>query len=409
MKKQNKNLDKAINALKNEAVPTSPPQEVIDATLQKLGETGYEPQAGVIKERIKITERIKAMKTFTKLAAAAALILIAVFTITLLDRTVTPAYAIEQTIEAMKNIVTVHFFATDWQDREMETWIKVNPETGENDYHYLNEPERGQISISSPEITHFYHPKENKVRIVEGQALRSDIRFGRFIEDIVDKVIEPENGELQVIKEHDPNTGEEVIVLWAESPNYEMEAFIDPETKLPIKMNFARATPGQIIKSVDEIYYNEPLPEGLFDFEIPDGAEVIREQRLWPVIDDPKYGICAEGITKDEARVKIIKEFWGHVINKDFESAHMLLPVASIERFKEVFGELGKLGGVVELISIGEPFEKANINFGILTPVQVRFSDGTILELYQITHFRRIDGKLSCVLAGEGQKSKRIE
>ena len=394
-----KNIEKLI---KNIDIDTnSETDKAVHEDILKAFETSKKPAS--IKPNI---WRIIMKNPITKLATAATLILIAVLTITLLDHTATPAYAIEQTIEAMKNIATVHFFATDWQDREIETWIKVNPETGENDYHYINEPELGQISISSPEITHFYHPKENKVRIVEGQALRSDIRFGRYIEDIVYKVIEPENGEIQIIKEYDPNTEKEVIILLAESRNYEMEAFIDPKTKLPIRINFARAIPGQIIKSVDEIYYNEPLPEGLFDFEIPEGVEVIREQSLLSVIDDPNYGISVEGITKDEARVKIIREFWHNVINKNFESAHMLLPLASIERLKEAFG---KLGGAVELISIGEPFEKDNINFGILTPVQVRFSDGTILELYQITHFRTINGKLSCVLAGEGQKSKRIE
>jgi len=342
----------------------------------------------------------------TKLATVAAVLLIVAATVTVLDHLAKPAYAIEQTIEAMKNIVTIHFFARDWQNRRLEAWIKVNPQTGENDCHYLNEPELGQISISTPEITYFYHTNENMVRIVEGQALRSDIRFGRYIEDILDRVIEPEHGEIQIIKEHDPNTGEEVVVLWAESPNYEMEAFIDPKTKLPVRINFAKALPGQIIKSVDEIYYNEPLPEGLFDFKIPEDAQVIREQPLLSVIDDPNYGISAEGLTKDEARIKIIKEFWHHVINKDFESAHMLLPVADVEKIKSV---IGALSGAIELVSVGEPFEKPNITFGILTPVRVRFSDGKILELYQITHFRRIDGKLSCVLAGEGQKSKRIE
>jgi len=339
----------------------------------------------------------------TKFATAAVLIIAVVVSITFLDKSVTPAYAIEQTIEAMKNIVTVHFFARDWQDREIETWIKVNPETGENDCHYLNEPELGQISISTPEITYFYRPKENKVRIVEGQALSSDVRFGRYIEDILDRIIEPEHGEIQVIKEHDPNTGEEVIILWAESLNYEIEAFIDPKTKLPIKINFAKAIPGQIIKNVDEIYYNEPLPEGLFDFEIPEDAQVIREQPLLSVIDDPDYGISAEGLTRDAARAKIIKEFWHNVINKDFESAHMLLPVAPVKRLEKVFS------GVVELIGIGEPFEVPHISFGILTPVRVRFSHGRILELYQITHFRRIDGRLSCVLAGEGKPVKWVE
>ncbi len=339
----------------------------------------------------------------TKLAAAAVIVIAVVLSINLLDKTVAPAYAIEQTIEVMKDIVTVHFFARDWQDREIETWIKVNPETGENDCLYVNEFERDQISISNPKITYFYNPKENKVRIVEGQALRSDIRFGRFIEDVIDKWIEPEHGEIQINKEYDPNTGKDIIILRAESPKYQMEAFIDPETKLPIRLNFAKADLGVIIKNIDEIYYNEPLPKGLFDFEIPKGAEVIKESPLLPVIDDPNYGISADGYTEDEARVKIITEFWSHIINKDFEKAHVLLPVTSVKRLHEVLPE------VIELISIGEPFEVPHINFGILTPVRVRFSDGRILELYQTTYFRRIDGKLSCVLAGEGKPVKWIE
>lgn len=347
--------------------------------------------------------RIIMNKPITKLATVAAVVVIIVFAVSLLEQSAKPAYAIEQTIEAMRDVVTVHFFARDWQDRKIETWIKVNPETGENDCHYLSEPDLGQISISTPEITYFYHPKENKVRIVEGQALRSDVRFGRYIEDVLDQIIEPEDGEVQIHKEDDPNTGKEVIVLWTESQTYEMEAFIDPETKLPIRINFAKAIKGQIIKNVDEIYYNEPLPEGLFDFEIPEGAEVIREQSLLPKIDDPNYGMSAEGLSRDEARVRILREFWERVIKRDFESAHMLLPVASVERIREVVSE------VVELISIGEAFEVEHINFGILTPVRVRYSDGRVLELYQITYFRTIDGKLSCVLAGEGQRAKWIE
>ncbi len=339
----------------------------------------------------------------TKLAAAAVIILIAVFGVTVLDKSVTPAYAIEQTIEAMKSVVTVHFFARDWQNRELETWIKVNPETGGNDCHYVNEHERGQISISTPEITYFYHPMENKVRIVEGMSIRSDIRFGRFIEDVLDKLIEPKQGEIQIYKEHDPNTGKDIIILWAKSSQDELEAFIDPETKLPIRINFTKANPGQIIKNVDEIYYNEPLPEGLFEFEIPEGTQVIRKQMLLYIIEDPNYGILAEGLSRDEARVKILKEFWQAVINKDFKGAHMLLPVAGVERLQEIFA------GVVELISIGEPFEVPHIDFGILTPVRVMFSNGKILELYQITHFRTIDGKLSCVLAGEGKPVKWVE
>jgi hypothetical protein len=67
------------------------------------------------------------------------------------------------------------------------------------------------------------------------------------------------------------------------------------------------------------------------------------------------------------------------------------------------------MGEVVELISIGEPFTRDDCQLGPLTPIRIRFSDDKVLELYQITYFRRINGKLSCVIAGEGQKAKHID
>lgn len=72
MKKHRNNLDKAIDTLKNEPVPINPPQETTDATLAKLAEAT--DQFGPAKKRIKIVERIRAAKSFTKIAAAAVII-----------------------------------------------------------------------------------------------------------------------------------------------------------------------------------------------------------------------------------------------------------------------------------------------------------------------------------------------
>ena len=64
-------MDEAINALKNETVPPGPPQETIDATLHKLTEA--EPVT--IKKKIRSTEKIKAMKSFAKIAVVTAIII----------------------------------------------------------------------------------------------------------------------------------------------------------------------------------------------------------------------------------------------------------------------------------------------------------------------------------------------
>ena len=71
MKKQKNNLDEAVSALKNEIVPPCPPQETIDTTLQKL----MEAESGTIKSRSTITEKIKAMKSFAKIAVVTAIII----------------------------------------------------------------------------------------------------------------------------------------------------------------------------------------------------------------------------------------------------------------------------------------------------------------------------------------------
>jgi len=76
MKEHEHNLDDFLKALKNDPAPAQPPQELVDSVLQKLKAAGEEPQSENIREKITILERINAMKTFTKLAAAAVIILV---------------------------------------------------------------------------------------------------------------------------------------------------------------------------------------------------------------------------------------------------------------------------------------------------------------------------------------------
>lgn len=70
-------LEKAVGALKNDRIPPGPPQEVIELTITKLTEA--EGQTDTIKfdDRIRITERLRASKSFAKFAAAAVLLIAA--------------------------------------------------------------------------------------------------------------------------------------------------------------------------------------------------------------------------------------------------------------------------------------------------------------------------------------------
>ncbi|MHC4639798.1 MAG: hypothetical protein ACYTBV_20235 [Planctomycetota bacterium] len=222
------------------------------------------------------------MKTkITKLATAAAVILIAVLGITILDKSAAPVWAIEQTIEAMRKINTIHAFVTDFDGKRIEMWMKVNPETGDGEYLYLDasETEHGLIVVSTPKEVYHYDKNRNVVTHGKGQTLTTPIRFGRFIED-ADKWIKSKGGSIQINRKYDPKRAKEVIVLLAEADKHAFEATIDPESNLPLYVNYIRCEryPNNMGKSVDEIYYDEALPEGIFEFEIPEGAKVIEKQ-----------------------------------------------------------------------------------------------------------------------------------
>ena len=76
--KENENiLEKAVKALKNEQVPPGPPRELADATIAKLTEASGQSNTVTSGRRIRFIERLKATNSFTKVAAAAVLLIIA--------------------------------------------------------------------------------------------------------------------------------------------------------------------------------------------------------------------------------------------------------------------------------------------------------------------------------------------
>ena len=76
--KENENiLEKAVKALNNERVPPAPPQELADATIAKLTQTSGQSNTVTAGKRIWFIKRLKATNSFTRVVAAAVLLIIA--------------------------------------------------------------------------------------------------------------------------------------------------------------------------------------------------------------------------------------------------------------------------------------------------------------------------------------------
>jgi len=74
MKENEDILKKAIEALKNEQIPAGPSQELIGETVAKLA---VQTETAEASEPIRLMERLKAIRSFSKVAAAAVLLILA--------------------------------------------------------------------------------------------------------------------------------------------------------------------------------------------------------------------------------------------------------------------------------------------------------------------------------------------
>ncbi|HUW19347.1 MAG TPA: hypothetical protein VMW16_08600 [Sedimentisphaerales bacterium] len=223
------------------------------------------------------------MKTrIAKVAAAAAIIVAVGLTLTVFDKSLSSAYAIEQTIEAMRSIHSVHAYCTDWDNSKGETWVQIDPETGQEEYYHADQG--NLLIVGTPEATYYYYKDKNLVRIRDEYVPASEVRFSRFFEDMV-KWIQQYHGELWFYFEFDEGLQKEVIMVHGSIPTQgdieekEFVVRVDPRTKLAISLEMIKCGPGEGVRSVDRVEYNVTIPEGIFEFTIPDGAKVVYEKK----------------------------------------------------------------------------------------------------------------------------------
>lgn len=356
--------------------------------------------------------RIIMKNKMTKFATAAAVILIAALGITVLDKSATPAYAVQQTIDAMRQITSVHIVGRTWDNELMDLWKKINPETGKWDQIYLKVP-FGLGSgiceftfISTPKISYRFNETKNVVRIFERQIIGTSVGFDRIFESIAENLDEDER--MEVYHGTDLQSGSDTIVLLIQSKDNQGEdkftkLTIDPETKLPLSLEFF-GSHNTFLKRSENITYNEPIPQELLDFQIPDDAEVINVSDVEAMLDRADAGIGVDNLTRKEASVLVAEEYWLALINEDWPRVEKLRPIRSANEWSEVKSN----NPPVELLEVGQACWLRNCSEPV-TACIVRYADGKILEVLTYPRFREIDGEKTCVIGGTYGQARQIE
>ena len=245
-------------------------------------------RAGRINHALAFTGGTIMRSRITKLAAAAVIIIAVVLSITFLDKSVTPAYGIEQTIEAFRDVNSVYVEAITRGEANTSLNLKMWARRGEDGKFFFGdfrqESSYGDTIVANERenLTYCYYPSNKEVYIYEGltETIGSflDINFFLWLQGEM-KDVKMEYGKDEV-------TGKEIVSLsYKETGKYQKSAskcgviIFDLESKLPsrIKLWDNPDFEGDPFIVWTLIVYNPKVREDIFKFEIPEDVTVIRD------------------------------------------------------------------------------------------------------------------------------------
>lgn len=226
------------------------------------------------------------------LSAAAAIIIVAGLSIVVIDKSATPAYALEQTIQACHSVLSLHIRAItpSHEDQPAETWIEFT-ENGQFNNMRLNLPGWMTPGSGPREVIWTGNKKQewlkekNLLTTTEDKASAAQIL--RMVENLDPKLAvtrlqeKQEQGKVE-LEINEPADMTNPIVVTATSTNQDdspfqrMVLYIDQTSKLVNAIELYKLRNGEYeyIRMLEYYDYNQPIDTEMFMFkDVPDDAE----------------------------------------------------------------------------------------------------------------------------------------
>ena len=329
------------------------------------------------------------MNTTVKLAAAAIVIIAALLSLTLFEKTVTSAYAFEQTVAACHSVRSIHIRKiVPGQEDPIMVWaeffdsglpkaIRLHlPE-------WKNGPDGAKEVVWKDDIAEVWFKKKNCLLRVREQRLADEILQTvksndpkTFVQTLMHK---RDAGECQLSIDQPADKARPIVVTAIALPGKttQLILLVDQATQLPLTLETYRLSDGRyVLEDTGEFYdYNQPIDPVMFTFDnLP--ADVMRVDQVANVI-----GLEQGQMTADEAAVEVVRCFWQAIIDKDYATASRLydgVPAAMLEQ------GLGKLAPFrMEIVSVGPVQPHPNPQTGgVIVPCTLKGEkDGKVEEL----------------------------
>jgi hypothetical protein len=350
--------------------------------------------------------RIIMKSHIAKIASAALIILAVAVGITFFRHTAAPTWAIEQTIEALKDIESIYisgyFLTADAKKADFQAWIipsqqdssksayfrfeagRFNP----GDFSPLNQS-RHVVVVSErdnstyvyfPANTWTFYPNQNIAYISEGLD-RSSEDPPCIGSDFFEKMKrQAQNWNEEYGK--DEETGKDSVFVTCTHPSRIGANFwwiqFDVDTKLPVsfKLWWNQDYSAEPAASVNTIIYNPTLPDGIFEFYISEQTKVLDHRILSEIVsEDPTYGIDVNELNTEEACKRIVSEYWEAIIEQDWQKARRMRPLADIKMWRELNNVYVRLKPA-KLLSVRECINMDNKASFPIVPCLIRMQNG---------------------------------
>lgn len=286
--------------------------------------------------------------------AAAAIIAIAVVAMTMLNKSATKAYALEQTVEANRGLSFVHFrieparkgnanegWAQFGDNGELLhlRWVIPDSEDGPKDVVW--QAGKAEVWLKAKKIV---------VTIREPDAVaRMGKEFRVFTPTVVvDELLQDQaQGKVQADTTPSGDSKAEIRLIVQESPDRRDVYHIDPDTKLLQKIEkFAgKGENEKLGLLVTYLDYNQTPADDLFTLNPPPGVTVIDQFTQ-------EIGLPKGELTDEQIAMKVAREFFEALIAGDYAKASRLFEGYPAEKLKEAFSSEGK---VLRVVSVGTP------------------------------------------------------
>jgi len=385
-------------------------RHVLDSVLKAHEDHQQKPQPS--------TWRITMKSNTTKLAAAATILLALGLSVTILDRMTAPAWALDQTVEALRQVEAIYvagrlYDPDSGREKVFEMWGRPHSADPSHSGDFRLREGDHHLAIASPQknLTYLYQrhtgDQTDVVYITEG--LNRDMKTFYSGDVLAEFRAMAKNWKEEYRK--DPETGRDcVFVTFTGAPvntaSY-WQLQIDLETKLPVHAGvwYAPDRKGRPHYEFTEMRYNPEIPEGWFDFQIPAGAQVVDTRKLRSLLkDSDNYGVSVKDLGTREACWRVVKAYWDVVVAGNWNRVQALRPLATGQALLDLQASYQN-ETPVELVSIGKMNHLDDpASFAEVSCI-VRLKDGSTRQaLLNVDLYPSADGPMGVIAGAVGSE-----